>query len=123
MHRQRKNIRSTKIETQTDIRPPSNVPNKRTHKVYTKIISVPRHELPTDLTGRFPVRSSRGNQYLLVAYEYDSNGILIEPVKNRSGEEHLRAYNKIYKYLTEQGFTPEHQRLDNEASAAYKSNM
>ena len=99
------------------------MPNKASHKVYTKIIHVATHKIATDLTGRFPVRSSKGNQYILVAYEYDSNSILVEPVKNRSEAEHLRAYNNVYKYLTERGFTPEHQRLDNEASAAYKSNM
>ena len=36
-----------------------------------------------DLTGRFPYRSSRGNEYIMVAYNYDGNQILMEPVKNK----------------------------------------
>ena len=36
-----------------------------------------------DLPGRFPHRSSRGNEYLLVVYDFDSNAILIEPLHNR----------------------------------------
>ena len=30
----------------------------------------------TDLTGAFPVTSSRGNKILYIAYSYDANGIL-----------------------------------------------
>ena len=39
----------------------------------------------TDQTGRFPVTSSKGNKYILVAYHYDSNTIHDEPLKTRSG--------------------------------------
>ena len=35
----------------------------------------------TDLTGRFPRQSSRGNNYIFVAYNYDGNAILAEPIK------------------------------------------
>ena len=38
----------------------------------------------TDLTGHFPYTSSRGNQYVMVAYHYDANAILVQPVKNRN---------------------------------------
>ncbi len=40
-----------------------------------------------DLSGRFPHKSSRGNEYLLVHYDYDSNAILAEPLKNRQSAE------------------------------------
>lgn len=35
----------------------------------------------SDLTGRFPVQSSSGNNYLLVFFHVDSNAILVEPLK------------------------------------------
>ena len=35
-----------------------------------------------DLTGAFPYTSSRGYKYLYVLYNYDSNLILVEPLKN-----------------------------------------
>ena len=34
-----------------------------------------------DLTGRFPYKSSRGNKYILIAYNYDGNTTLAEPLK------------------------------------------
>jgi len=37
----------------------------------------------TDQTGRFPQKSSRGNQYIMVLIEIDSNAILVEAMKNR----------------------------------------
>ena len=37
-----------------------------------------------DQIGRFPVTSSKGNKYILVAYHYDSNTIHAEPLKTRS---------------------------------------
>ena len=36
----------------------------------------------TDLTGAFPVTSARGNKLLYIAYSYDANGILWEPMKS-----------------------------------------
>ena len=35
-----------------------------------------------DLTGRFPAKSSRGNEYILIGYHYDTNCILGVAVKN-----------------------------------------
>ena len=37
----------------------------------------------TNLTGRFPYRYSRSNKYILIAYHYNVNAIIVEPVKNR----------------------------------------
>ena len=34
-----------------------------------------------DLMGRFPYQSSRGHEYILVAYNYDGNAILAQPLK------------------------------------------
>jgi hypothetical protein len=87
------------------------------------LILEPRQEIATDQTGRFPVTSSQGNQYLLILYDFDSNAILAEPMTNRSENEQLRAFNKLHTYLTERGFTPKLLWLDNEASAAFKSNL
>ena len=37
----------------------------------------------TDLTSRFPYQSSRGNNYVFVAYNYNGNTVLVEPMPNR----------------------------------------
>ena len=34
-----------------------------------------------DQIGRFPVTSSRGYKYIMIAYDYDSNNILAETIK------------------------------------------
>jgi hypothetical protein len=38
-------------------------------------------------TGRFPMESSCGNQYIMVLTKSDSSAILVEPMKNRSAGE------------------------------------
>ena len=35
----------------------------------------------SDLCGKFPYCSSRGNNYIFVAYHYDADAILVEPLK------------------------------------------
>ena len=37
----------------------------------------------SDLCGRYPVKSSRGNQYIMVCYDYDSNAILAEQIQTK----------------------------------------
>ena len=95
---------------------------QRTHYVFAAVVEVhpTTGQVHSDLTGRFPVQSSRGNKYLLVLYDYDSNAILVEPMKNRSDAEMLRAYAIINNILIRRGLRPRLQRLDNEASKALK---
>ena len=38
-----------------------------------------------DLTGRFSKISSRGNEYILVGYHFDSNHIRVIPIKIEEG--------------------------------------
>lgn len=75
----------------------------------------------TDQTGQFPVTSSQGNKYVLVLYDYDSNAILTEALKNCTGKEIIWAYKKLFTYLTNRGFQPQTHWLDNEASAELKA--
>eukprot|EP00957_Ditylum_brightwellii_P020260 1529204-Ditylum_brightwellii.AAC.1 len=46
----------------------------------------------TDQTGRFPILSSQGYQYIYVLYDYDSNAILAEPIRNHSEQELIQAF-------------------------------
>ena len=59
---------------------------KRTNLVFLTIKSSqdysPTRKNPTDQTGRFPILSNKGNQYIMLMYDYDSNGILVHPVIN-----------------------------------------
>jgi hypothetical protein len=49
----------------------------------------------SDQTGQFPTRSQRGNKYIMVLVEIDSNAILVEPMKSRKDEKMIRAYNAL----------------------------
>ena len=54
--------------------------------LFTKVLDE-QSLLASDLTGRFPVMSSRGHNYIFVAYHYDTNYIAVRPLKNRSAAE------------------------------------
>ena len=80
-----------------------------------------KHTGYLDLTGRFPYRSSNGNEYILVVYDYDSNAILTEPIKNRQAASIRDGFNKIVNRLKERGAKPKLYILDNEISGEFKS--
>jgi hypothetical protein len=87
--------------------------------VYAVIVD--QGQLYTDLTGKFPVRSSKGNSYVMVCYIYDCSYIKVFPMKSRSGSEWVKAYASIHQELTVKGFRPKLQTLDNKASTALKN--
>ena len=92
--------------------------NEKTNEVYATIKET--NLIATDIPGKFPITSKRGYKYMFVLYHYDSNAIIVRPMKNRSDEEFLRVYKDIIEYLKQKGLHPKIQRLDNEASDAYK---
>jgi hypothetical protein len=105
--------------TREDFAPKENLP-QLTHEVYETITDI-NSKVYTDLTGRFPTTSSKGNKYILLLYEYDGNAILAEPMKTKEDAEAVRAYTVLYRQLTDAGLKPNFQIMDNEASAAVKS--
>eukprot|EP00957_Ditylum_brightwellii_P178887 13626077-Ditylum_brightwellii.AAC.1 len=76
-----------------------------------------------DQTGQFPILSPRGYQYIYVLYDYDSNAILAEPIRNRTEEELIHAFDVLHTHLLNHGLKPRLQMLDNEASAALKQEI
>jgi hypothetical protein len=94
----------------------------RINMIYVKAIEA-TGQIYTDQTGRFPTTSSRGNKYVMILYDYDSNAILAEPLKSKSEGEMIRAYTKLHEYLTDRGLKPRLQKLDNECPAGLKRFM
>ena len=126
LDQQRKNIQSTKVQpndTETMASPEPLENGQHTHAMYATTIcyNEPTGKLYTDLTGRFPVQSSRGNKYILVVYNFDSNSIHVKPLKSRHDHDTIKAYEEIYTMLTNCGLKPKLHWLDNEASTALKS--
>jgi hypothetical protein len=119
MNQRRQNIRSTsKAPTEKKQLPDKDLGTK-THLVYAVVVD--QGQLYTNLTGKFPVRSSKGNSYVMLCYIYVCNYIKVVPMKSRSASEWVKAYDSIHKELTVKGFKPKLQTLDNEASTALKN--
>jgi hypothetical protein len=57
----------------------------------------------TDQTGRFPKKSSPGNQYIMVLIDVNSDAIFVELMKNRTSGKMIRAYQKIFDHLRTAG--------------------
>ena len=77
----------------------------------------------TNQTGKFPVRSIRGQQYQVVAHHIDSNWKIIETTKRRIEGELIEARRRILRCMQERGIVPKHQVLDNEVSRSYKGEI
>ena len=81
----------------------------------------PKTTAYSDLTGRFPYKSSRGNQYILIAYHNDSNAILAEPLSDRRGNTIIKTWQKINDVFVQRDFKPNLYILDNEISGELKA--
>ena len=105
-----------------DFHPTQDINSPKTFNCFTTIIDTSNAKTGfIDLTGRFPYRSSRGNQYLLLLYDYDSNAILVETLKNRKAETIVVAWKKLTNILERQGVQPKYFLMDNEVSTDLKS--
>jgi hypothetical protein len=123
MNQRRQNIRSTSKTPITsdieDFTATNTNSGTKTHLAYAILID--QGQLYTDLTGKFPVRSSKGNSYVMVCYVFGCNYVKVVPMKSRSASEWVKSYDHIHQELTAKGFKPKLQTLDNEALAALKN--
>jgi hypothetical protein len=115
----RKNQQSTKrttpptptpLTTESDIALNNDIPfplsdpnNARSHHCFASVVTPATGQIHSDQTGKFIVASSTGNNYVLVVYDYDSNSILVEPMRNRTGPSILKAYTIIHTQLVAAG--------------------
>ena len=62
----------------TEETPTAPIPT-RTHTIYAATLDpkLPTGNSFSDLTGRFPIQSNRGANYIFMLYDYDSNAILV----------------------------------------------
>jgi hypothetical protein len=119
LNQRRQNVRSTSKAPIEKQQSPDTDLGTKTHLVYAVVAD--QGQLYTDLTGKFPVRSSKGNSYVMVCYIYDCNYIKFVPLKSRSASEWVKSYDRVHQELTVKGFKPKLQTLNNEASAALKN--
>ena len=109
-------------DIQKDAVPPSDLPNIKTYKLTFSIIDSAHVGIDyTYLTRRFPFRSSRGNEYSLIAYHYDANDILAESIKNRQAKTITQVWTKINNKFASAGIHPYTYIMENEASNHLKA--
>jgi hypothetical protein len=92
LNQQRQNARTTKIkDAKVIVTAPDLDHGIKTQFVYAATIDA--GQIYTDQTGRFPVVSSKGNKYIMILYDYDSNAILAQHIKDRTAPELLKAFH------------------------------
>ena len=96
---EQQNIQSTKITanldlaTSLDIIPSQEPSNQRTNVIFAVIrTETELRKSYSDQTGKFPIQSSRGYNYGMILYNYDSNIILTKPIKTRQASELTTAW-------------------------------
>jgi hypothetical protein len=118
-------LRSTKtrVENESDIDDINNTTMSLTHPPTKQKESVlmlfdlsneAQRLMYTNQTGKFPKKSSKGNHYIMVLIEIDSNAVLVEAMKNRSAREMIRAYLVLVSCLRNAGVSPKMHIVDNE---------
>jgi hypothetical protein len=93
------------------------------HGINTQFVyaaTIDAGQIYTDQTGRFPVVSSKGNKYIMILYDYDSNAILEQPITDRTAPELLKSFQVMEQELVARGLKPKLMKLDNEASKLLK---
>jgi hypothetical protein len=80
-------------------------------------------QIYTEQTGIFPVAFSKGNKYIMILYDYDSNAILTQPIKDRTAPELLKAFQVMEHALVVRCLKPKLMKLDNEASKLLKAHL
>ena len=75
----------------------------------------------SDQTGKFPIKSSRGNEYLFILYHFDTNSIHAVAIKDRRGASIRDAWVSIFDTLKIHGEAPNLHILDNECSEDIKN--
>ena len=109
-------------DIEDDAFPISPVPNVKTNEVLYALIKEDNIEgAAFDLTGRFPQRSSSGNQYILVGYHFDANYIEGIPLKSRAASVITSAWRELQNKFTLAGVAPKLWILDNETSGELKT--
>ena len=72
-------------------------PGDKHKDVYLRVFDATKKATYSDQTGKFPIPSSQGNKYIMVAVELDGNYIDTEPLKTRGipnlSSNHIRQFS------------------------------
>ena len=121
-HSNRQEIVDARLEVD-DMNPPEHICMAMEDEMF--IFAVLADEIDgtiySDQTGRFPVRSFSGKNYIFVAYIYKTNYILLRSLTSRTDADMSKVFKDLYAYLGERNLKPKLHVLDNQCSRAIKS--
>ena len=87
-----------------DVNPPQENDNARTYNLYVTIAtSSDIIKSYSDQTGKFTHQSTRGNQYVMILYDYNYNLILSNPIKTRQAAELASSWKTLFLKLQTNG--------------------
>ena len=133
MKRLRQGIRSTKVKDpnityitelaalSADMNPPKTTEEFNHLFCYTGQVNNKDGTIYVDLTGNFPIRSLAGHTSIFVVYDWTTNAILVRAMKGASDNEMIKAFKDVITYLTNRGYKPKINILDNVASKTIKT--
>eukprot|EP01082_Thalassiosira_pseudonana_P002456 g1757.t1 g1757 contig11:6688-7572(+) len=121
MKQGKQGVRSTKVfdeDAMLEFKPTPGVKHK---DVYLRVFDATKRPMFSDQTGKFPITSSRGSKYIMVAVEIDGNYIDAESLKTRATQSLINAYQTIHnRWKATKVICPNWHILDNEAPEAFK---
>jgi hypothetical protein len=127
LRQEQKNIRTTQIAIEDDpaetrdFHPLPENDNTKTHECYLTYYAKGEGITYSDLTGIYPTKSSRGNQYIVVCYDYDTNSIQARLTKSHNATDIRDATMSMIEKLASSGHPPKLHIMDNEASVIIKT--
>jgi hypothetical protein len=121
MKQTKQGVRSTKVIDEDALLESNPTPGVKHKDVYIRVFDATKKAMYSDQTGKFPITSSRGNKYIMVAVELDGNYIDAEPLKTRETASLIQAYQTIFgRWKATNVVSPNWHILDNEAPEAFK---
>ena len=113
-------IRCKRIEKEEKkwINPTEEVCAVRDMYCYAILVDLNTGMMYSDQTGMFPVRSYSNMQLIFVAYIYDINAIIGLPLKTRTSESIIGAFQKVLKMMTKSNCKPVVNVMDNKCRKA-----
>jgi hypothetical protein len=82
-----------RIKIEGEDSPFHQIPITKTNKAFFRINDL-TNSIHTNQTCASPFTSLEGNRYIMVAIHLDANYIFVEPMRSRSKEEMIRAYER-----------------------------
>ena len=92
MQGQQQGVCSTK-EAESPDKNQTIIPHIKKHDIVILVYNT-KATMYSDQTGMFPAVSSKGNKYVMVLHDVDSNLLWAEPMKNQTGGELILARNR-----------------------------